>query len=219
LHVIYQGIDRHLHALVFGGRWSHRDLTAASRSPEAFGDPACYTWDADQTHHVVYRGTDYHLHELVFKGRGWDHNDLTAATGVPATFLDFGDPACYAWDADQTRHVVYRGDDAHLHQLVFREGRWSHHDLTAASEGPQASNNPVSYTSDVDQTQRVVYTSPDGHLHELVFNGRGWNDNDLTAASGGLGGGGRPACYAWDVNRTLHVVYNDGGIIRELRFQ
>ena len=47
---------------------------------------------------------------------GWHHNDLTLATGAP---IAVGDPAGYTWDVDRTQHVVYRGNDGHIHELWF----------------------------------------------------------------------------------------------------
>ncbi len=46
----------------------------------------------------------------------WNHNDLTAATGVSAAA---GDPFGYTWSVDGTKHVVYRGTDGHIHELWF----------------------------------------------------------------------------------------------------
>jgi hypothetical protein len=41
----------------------HGDLTSASGSPPAVGDPAAYV-TADGTQHVIYRDGRDHLHEL-----------------------------------------------------------------------------------------------------------------------------------------------------------
>ena len=45
---------------------------------------------------------------------GWHYDDLTAATGA---HLAAGDPWGYMFDAQGTQHVVYRGDDNHIHEL------------------------------------------------------------------------------------------------------
>ena len=50
-----------------------------------------------------------------FNGQ-WNHNDLTVAAGAPNAI---GDPDGYTWDVDSTQHVVYRGNDGHIHELWF----------------------------------------------------------------------------------------------------
>ncbi len=65
-HVVYRGIDGHIHELWYNGAWHHNDLTDAADAPAAVGDPSGYTWSADRTEHVVYRSSDGHIHELWF---------------------------------------------------------------------------------------------------------------------------------------------------------
>lgn len=134
--------------------------------------------------------------------RGWRHNDLVAAAAAPAAASD---PSGYTWDADKTQHVVYRGTDAHVHELWFN-GAWHHNDLTVAGAGTPAAGKPCGYTWDVDKTQHVVCRGTDAHIHELFFNGA-WHHNDLTAAAQAPGAAGDPAGYTWSVDRTQHVVY------------
>ena len=79
-HVVYRGVDGHIHELWYGpssGR-RHNDLSAATGAPAAAGDPAGYNYSVDGTEHVVYRGVDGHIHELWFRpSSGWHHNDLS----------------------------------------------------------------------------------------------------------------------------------------------
>jgi len=44
--------------------WHTNDLSAATGSAAAAGDPAGYVFDAQGTQHVLYRGSDNHVHEL-----------------------------------------------------------------------------------------------------------------------------------------------------------
>jgi Astacin (Peptidase family M12A) len=97
---------------------------------------------------------------------GWHHNDLTTAAGAPGAA---GDPAGYTWDVDSTQHVVFRGGDAHIHELWFN-GAWNRNDLAVAAGAPGAAGDPDGYTWNVDSTQHVVYRGGDGHIHELWFN-------------------------------------------------
>ena len=209
-HVVYRGVDSHIHELWFSSSWNHNDLTNASGATVAASDPAGYTWDVDKTQHVVYRGVDAHIHELWFNSSSWswNHNDLTNATGAPGAA---GNPAGYTWDVDKTQHVVYRGVDAHIHELWFNSNSWSwnHNDLTNATGAPGAVGDPAGYTWDVDKTQHVVSRGANAHIHELWFSSSSWswNHNDLTNTTGAPGAVGNPAGYTWDVDKTQHVVY------------
>ena len=133
---------------------------------------------------------------------GWNHNDLSAAAGAP---IAVGDPAGYTWDVDRTQHVVYRGNDSHIHELWFN-GQWNHNDLSVAAAAPSAASDPAGYTWDIDRTQHVVYRGIDNHIHELWFNGQ-WNHNDLTIAACAPHAIGNPAGYTWDIDHTQHVVH------------
>ena len=131
-HVVCRGSDGHIHEFYWqGGSWAHNDLTEASNSTHllAASDPSCYTLGDSQ--HVIYRGVDGHIHELYWEGRQWAHHDLTVASNsvhVPAA----SDPAGYTLGKSQ--HAVYRGADGRIHELYWQGGsKWTHHDLTAAS--------------------------------------------------------------------------------------
>jgi hypothetical protein len=215
-HVVYRGVDGHIHELWFNGAWHHNDLTvAAGNAPAAVSDPAGYTWDVDKTEHVVFQGNDAHIHELWFNG-AWHHNDLTAAAGAP---VSAGHPAGYTWSVDKTEHVLFRGADNHIHELWFN-GSWHHNDLNAAAAGaPPAAGDPVGYTWSKDNTEHALYRGVDGHIHELWFNGA-WHHNDLTAAAGGAPtAASNPTGYTWSVDNTEHAVYAGvDGHIHELWF-
>jgi hypothetical protein len=195
---------------VQNGRWLHTDLTATTHAPAGVAALAGYTWAIDETQHVVYQGADGRLHELWFRqDGGWRHCDLTAATGAPACD---GDLIGYAWDVDKTQHVVYRGTDAHLHELWFRQdGGWRHGDLTAATGAPHAVGKIAGHTWAIDKTQHVLYmgqVGDDFHVHELWYHqDSGWHHKDLTeithAPSPVMGVSG----YTWDVDSTRHVNY------------
>ena len=148
--------------------WRHNDLTNATGALSAAGDPAGYTWDVDKTQHVVYRGSDGHIRELWFSSSAWawNQNDLTIATGA---LRSAGDPAGYTWDVDNTQHVIYRGDDGHIHELWFSSTawNWNHNDLTNATGAPAATGDPAGYTWAVDKTHHVVYRGTDGNIHDI----------------------------------------------------
>jgi hypothetical protein len=134
---------------------------------------------------------------------GWHHNDLTTAAGAP---MAAGDPRSYMFASQGTQHVVYRGTDAHIHELWW-DGAWHHNDLTAAAAGaPAAASNPSGYLFDAQNTQHVVYRSADNHVHELWWNGS-WNHNDLTTASAAPAAASDPRGYIFAAQGTQHVIY------------
>ena len=205
--------------------WNHNDLTVASGGPEIatrFEGLAGYTWDVDQTQHVVYHGTDGHIHELWYHhGDGWNHNDLTAATGSPLGNARSGRVTGYTRAADQTQHVIYRSEDGHIQELWFHHGQgWNHNDLSAAAGSPPKFSGAhlIGYQWEVDSTQHIVGEGSDFHIHELWFDGQ-WHHNDLTVASGGASGDLLTA-YTWDIDQTQHVVHRSlpDGHIQELWF-
>ncbi|MET9960080.1 hypothetical protein ABZ128_13665 [Streptomyces sp. NPDC006326] len=124
-HVVYRGTDNHIHELwlrIDENKWHHTDVSAASggTAPLAASNPYGYTWDVDKSQHVVYRGTDNFVHELWFRAdeSKWHHTALNSAAGFGVK--SDRDPFGCSWDVDKGQHVVYRGTDNHLHELLFR---------------------------------------------------------------------------------------------------
>ena len=208
-HIVYRGRDNHLHELSFSraSGWKHKDLTSEAGAALANEGLSGYTWDVDETQHVVYRGEASHIYELWFhQDSGWHRHDLTETTGAPSARSA---PMGYTWDIDRTQHVVYRGQDSHVHELWFhQDSGWHHNNLTVATGAPLAASDPNGYTWDADETQHVVYRSQDGHIHELWFHqDSGWHHHDLTEATGAPSARSGPVGYTWDLDGTQHVVY------------
>jgi hypothetical protein len=219
-HVVYQGRlgdgsgDGHVHELWWQNGWNHNDLTAATGAPLVSREPSGYTFENQNTQHVVYhgfvagQGDDRHIHEL-WRDDQWHHNDLTAATGAP---LASGEPSGYAFENQNTQHVLYLGTDSHVHELWWQNG-WHHNDLTAATGAPLAISNPAGYVFVSQNTQHVLYLGTDNHVHELWWQ-NGWNHNDLTAATGAPLASDQPTGFAFDAGGTQLVHYRgtDGHI-------
>jgi hypothetical protein len=74
----------------------------------------------------------------------------------------------------------------HVHQLSFRSGTWFDTDLTALTNGPDASRAPMIafYTTPNDQFHVYYSDTNPGDVHQLYFNGSGWSDQDLSAIYG-----------------------------------
>ncbi|MFI2202427.1 hypothetical protein ACH47Z_16930 [Streptomyces sp. NPDC020192] len=172
MNVVYRSTDDHLCLLSlsrhFGAQYKG-DLTAMATGdpPAAVGNPAGDTLgDEEPEQHLVYRDGDGRLHELLGVYTGlveWRHNDLSTASGAPNAA---GDPAVRSWDVDKALHVVYRGTDDHIHDLVCN-GQWHHEDLSGISGAPQAAGDPAVYSWDVDKALHVVYRGTDDHIHEF----------------------------------------------------
>ncbi|MEH2560177.1 hypothetical protein V1286_007706 [Bradyrhizobium algeriense] len=114
-----------------------------------------------------------------------------------------GDPAGYV--LDDTQHVVYRGNDNHIHELWWSDSEgWRHGGLTSATGAPNAAGDPAGYV--LGGTQHVVYRGNDNHIHELWWSdSEGWGRGDLTSATGAPNAAGDPAGYV--LGGTQHVVY------------
>jgi hypothetical protein len=167
--VVYRGVDGHIHSLYWSdGPTGHDNLSGYVGSPLAAGEPVATYLPALDASQVVYRGEDDHLHEIWWVGvapaQVWD---LTAAAGAPAPVADPG--VCYVPESN-TKHVVYVGADAHLHELAWTPGSgaptWT--DLTlAALAPPAAAEQPTIVSLPGAPTRRVLYRGTDDHVHEI----------------------------------------------------
>lgn len=226
--VVYRSRDEHVHELRLeaGGSWKGADLTALAGIPNAQTDPFAYVTEDNgrQTARVVYLGEDAHIHEVRLEAdQSWKGADLTHQTrGADGE----GNPAAYLtrFDGTSTARVVYRGRDAHIHELrLHPEQSWKAADLTHLAGGPDARSDPFGYlTASGAQTARVVYIGQDAHVHELrLESGGSWKKADLTSLAGGSAeGASNPFAYVTDFNNehTPRVLYRaGGGHIEELR--
>ena len=196
-------------------------LTTGAPAPLVFGDPVAYVFDAHGTQHVIYRSLGDRVLELWRKGSGWHYKDLTAASGgAPAP--DLFVRCAYAFDAQDTQHVVYAAGP--IVELWRDSDGWHQNDLTSAVGGaPGILDTPHGYAFNGQATQHVIYNplpgqGVDGHVIELWWDSSGWHINDLTVSSGGAPlAGGRPTGYVFDAQQTQHVIYRaDSGHVLEL---
>lgn len=215
-HVFYRGNDTHVHELwsdVAGWHW--RDLTTLTGAPPVHIDtPVGYVFQRQATRHVVYVAIgEYvggHVHELWRDSAGWhDGGNLNAITGAPV--LAAGRPTGYAFEAQFTQHVFYRGTDGHIHELRWGTdtGGWHYWgNLTATTGAPQAKGDPYGYVFVPQDTQHVLYLGIDDRIHELWWDETGWHHNDLAARTGAPRPGSDPVGYVFGFRKdTQHVVY------------
>jgi hypothetical protein len=225
-HILYRGAEGQVHELWFrqGAGWKYGNaLTGLAKGPFTASDPGGWSWEKDGTQHVVYRGADNQVHELWFRqGKGWQYGGaLTQSTGA---MLAQGDPAGYAWEGDDTQHIVYRGTDNQIHELWQRRGKkWEHGGALSQILGaPACAGDPLCYVWDKDETQHILYVGADGHVHELwQRRGKKWAyGNALTQMAGAPPAVGQPAAYVWEGDGTQHVIYRGAdGQIHELWFR
>jgi len=236
-HVVYRGSDNQIHELFRSaeGRWDHKNLSSATKAPNAAGRPVAFASDDPAGQHIVYRTEEGALVDLYRRNdkrdAEWHFNDLTAEAGAPKAA---GNPCGYleragATGTTTTHHVIYRSSDGHVHELYVgdRPGKWSHNDLTAEARGPQAAGDPSAYREQKENVQHVFYRSKEGAVIDLYRSrardaDKKWHSNDLTAEAKAPKAAGHVAAYlesAGTVTTTnvQHLVYrNEDGQIHEL---
>lgn len=172
-HVVYLGIDRHVHELWWqAGYWHHNDLTLRANAPLASDEPAGCSCRGCYTQHVGYRADDGHIHALFWINDTWTHMDLNIQAAASAWPASGGAAvASYAFDAEQSVHFDYPGTDGGIHELWFIEQDWHHNGLSLDTDAPPASSNLSGYVFtavNVERdTQHVVYTDVNHHVIEL----------------------------------------------------
>jgi hypothetical protein len=165
--VVYRGTDNHVRTLYWNtGAVGHEDLSGYAGTANAVGEPAAYYRANDDSHQIAYRGSDNQLYELWWNGgapvQGWS---LTAAAGAPPAASD---PTAYYSASTNTKHVVYRSSDNHLHEIVWAPGgAVSHADLTLEAGAPLAAGQPSAFSVESQRTQHVVYRGSDNQVHEI----------------------------------------------------
>jgi hypothetical protein len=116
-----------------GDTWEFNVVNTAASSPKPMtGTPlTSYVFVKDDSEHVVYLGSpDEHVIECwAERGDGWTYTDITQASGAPvpsATEL-----TSYAWDDDDTQHVICLTGAADVTELWNKPGYgWQAHLLT-----------------------------------------------------------------------------------------
>lgn len=186
-HIYYFGNDHQIVELWHrpDTGWRQNRIGALTSAPQGIGNPSAYltTGSSDETtQHILYRGIDGQLHELWNRRDvGWQHKPLGLDTGAPPAASD---PFGYAWGANRSQHVVYRGFDDHIYLLEKRVGdpAWQLSDLTALTGAVAANGRPHAYSWEGTHSQHVVYRGRDGQIHELWhMPDRGWHHKNLGA--------------------------------------
>jgi hypothetical protein len=236
--VVYRGQDGDVYLLTeTGGVWAWTDLTLSGSGQQASGQPVGYGWEHDKAGsslHVIYHGVDGHLHELFsYDGASWMDTDLSE--GASSDLFPAGDPAVAVWDDDPggaSEHVLYRGQDNHVHELYSFEsgGTWESQDLTwLTQDGATPVGNPAAFvwiqdpaSSPPSTSLHVAYRDGGNGIHEYQREGQTWTVSDLTSLtnSSSAPAADDPVGVAWNSQpggSTIHWYYRGtDGYIREL---
>jgi hypothetical protein len=140
-HIIFEGIDSHVHELWWAFAapgWHDSDLTLATGAPNAtvFNGLAGYISAQDGKQHIIFEGTDSHVHELwwAFAAPGWHNTDLTLAAGAPNATV-FNGLVGYVSAQDGKQHDLFVDTNRHVHELwwAFAAPGWHDTDLSLAA--------------------------------------------------------------------------------------
>src|ERR1017187_9324599 len=218
-HLNYRGFGRPFDNSIYelwwdSSGWHLNNLSEAVGgvpSPPA-GDPKGYAFEAQGTQHVNYRGEDGNIYELWCDSNGgWHLNPLSKTTGgAPSPAA--GDPKGYAFEAQGTQHVNYRGEDGNIYELWWDSSGWHLNPLSKAVGGVPSppAGNPEGYAFEAEGTQHVNYRGEDGNIYELWCDSNGgWHLNPLSKTTGGAPSpaAGDPKGYAFEAQGTQHVNY------------
>jgi hypothetical protein len=118
-HVVYRAQDGHLWELFWTGAApvAGRDLTWLSGAPAATDNPMAHYSAGTNTKHVIYRSLDTRLHDISWTaGSAPEHVDLTEAS---AAYPAADQPASFTVEGPRTQHVVYRGLNNRIYEVVW----------------------------------------------------------------------------------------------------
>ena len=223
--VVFRVKDGRLRAAVEvlgNASWEILDLNAAL--PKAASDPTGLLMTKTDlgvlsvvSRHIFYLGVDGNVHELRSDaaGRNWTYTNLSQSIAGVIKPAPESTPAAYAFLAQKTLHVVYRGTDDRVHEFWGNPGSWNYNPIGAGFA--KAKGDPAGYVTESFFTQHVVYRGEGDEVVELWWSDR-WRENVLTrSAPGAPKATSDVTGYSFESLRTQHVVYfAEDGSPREL---
>jgi hypothetical protein len=139
-------------------------------TPDAAGDPISHVFNRNRSQHVFYTSTFGNIVEL-----SWQGAEIPRVRNL--NFPNDGSPrvasrlTSYALDRDESQHVFYIGDNAHIIELSWMGTDMPQPaDLTEQFGAPLGALNldgPVSLVFSTESTQHVFYTTGEGEIIEL----------------------------------------------------
>lgn len=130
----------------------------------------------------------------------------------------------YALENGGTQHVIYRGEDEHVHELRWTSGSgWHHHDQTLVAGGPYTVDLPAACAlGGRRHPARVLPQRRWTRAPAQADAASSWHHQDVTTsivasstpAPPAVSG---PAAYTYEPQGTVHVIYRGGdGHVHEL---
>ena len=179
-------------------------------APPGYYTPFGYYTEADNAQHVVYIDQNHDIIELWhhFDQGQWNARNLTDEMNVVgAKGYVYG----YYTEVDDCQHVVYWGDDYHVHELwyCFDEQVWYHANLTSDLGAVTSDSVPsVHVTPDA---QHVIYNYS-GHVYELYydFSLGYWQHANISSQAGGWISNSAAYGYYTAADDAQHVLHRDG---------
>ncbi|HEY6486440.1 MAG TPA: hypothetical protein VIX83_08660 [Candidatus Cybelea sp.] len=221
----------------------------AGAGPRGDGPIAMNTFEAiagfflcyiDQNDHI--QALPYPLDDSTYSPPGWLPGgtlgaalfpDITQRTGAPPA-ASGSSIACYAWESQQSQHIVYVGADGNVWELYWIAGQydnarggplWKSNNLSADTGytgvlAPNLKNVSLAATMfERENSEHVIYIAGDNTIRELYFYDGRWGGNNLSEATGAAPPAANAplATFACTYEDTLHVVYlGDDDKVHEL---
>ena len=210
-NIVYRDTRGHLHELWRDaiGQIGTTDLTTKAGAPTAAGDPFAYLETTTDLELVVYRDSGPGgVHSLYWSTGDVGLDNLSLVAGSPAAA---GTPVGHFNPATGTHHIVYRGQDGHLH-VVY----WTGADDPAHYEGPltatdgvaRAAGDPSAYFNSAENV--VVYRAPGNHVHDVYWSTGEAGHEDLSGVAR-PSAVGEPVAYYIPSADLQQVTYRIGG--------
>lgn len=164
-------------------RWRLNDLTEAAHAPEAQPGTSLTNFVLhDGMPSVAFTDAKRHLYQLFYQNHQWRANDLTAASGGPATLSKT--PLTSFVLPDGMPSITSFDDKQHVIQFYYQNHIWQANDLTALTKAPASARNSA-LTSFVSSNglPNLVYEDERRHIEQLFYMDHHWSANDLTIAA------------------------------------
>ena len=101
-------------------------LSIEGTTDQAAGTFHLFSGSANAKHYLAFRDVEGTIREYVLQGETWEMTKPTELANAPNAI---GDPIGWIDGKVGTRHYIYLGDGASVHQLTF-DGNWTHRNLS-----------------------------------------------------------------------------------------
>jgi hypothetical protein len=207
-HVFYIDANQNINQLWWTGQAEIlQNLTAGAGAPTAaVGSGLTNFAFSDNIPHVLWIDPNGHLNQLWYQVSGFVYQDLTVATGGPASAI--GDLTNYL--VADGAHTYYIGANQDVNQLWWTGSAWVNQDLTAGYGGPAAMPGGGLANYSGPDGQHVFYIDVNQNINQLWWTGQQEILQNLTAGAGApLTAPGSPLTNFALSDNIPHVVYID----------